>query len=473
MKVADARVEVAERLEVGVDRGRTVIAMRVARDETVDEGTRVLDAHSERHEVANLRDHLHVTFREVAVAVGQAGRVEQARRLVVAHGFGRHPGTAREFTDPHGVTLDPAPGVKVKSDTDPPRHVGNAVSARYAAPVMSTRIGFLTFGHYQAVPGSLVRDARDALVQTLELAVAAEELGVHGAFVRVHHFARQLASPMPLLSAIAARTTTIEMGTAVVDMRYENPLYLAEEAAATDLISGGRLQLGISRGSPETALRGYESFGYGPADSEDDAEMARRHTEVFRAAIAGAAVARSDPRMTGVESGLAIQPQSPGLAERIWWGSGTRATAEWTARQGMNLMSSTLLTEDTGVPFDELQAEQIALFRAAWAESGWSHEPRVSVSRSILPIIDDETRHYFGLRAQADSRDQVGMLDGALSRFGRSYIGEPDVIAAELAQDAAVAAADTVLVTVPNQLGVEFNARMLGSIVRDILPSLA
>lgn len=135
-------------------------------------------------------------------------------------------------------------------------------------------------------------------------------------------------------------------------------------------------------------------------------------------------------------------------------------------------LSSTLLTEDTGVPFDELQAEQIARFRDAWTAAGWTREPRVSVSRSILPIIDDETRHYFGLRAQADAKDQVGMLDGALSRFGRSYIGEPDVIAAELAQDAAVAAADTVLVTVPNQLGVDFNARILQSIVRDVLPAL-
>ncbi|MGX5680606.1 LLM class flavin-dependent oxidoreductase [Schumannella luteola] len=337
---------------------------------------------------------------------------------------------------------------------------------------MTTRIGFLTFGHYQAVPGSLVRDARDALQQTIELAVTAEELGAHGAFLRVHHFARQLASPFPLLAAIAARTSTLEMGTAVIDMRYENPLALAENAAATDLISDGRLQLGISRGSPETALAGYESFGFVPADGEDDAEMARRHTAEFREAIVGAAVARSDPRMTGVSGGLAIQPQSPGLAERIWWGSGTRATAEWTGTQGMNLMSSTLLTEDTGVPFDELQSEQIERYRSAWAAAGWTHEPRVSVSRSILPIIDDETRYYFGLRAQADSADQVGVLDGALSRFGRSYIGEPDRIAEELAQDAAVAAADTLLVTVPNQLGVDLNARMLGSIVRDVLPAL-
>jgi alkanesulfonate monooxygenase SsuD/methylene tetrahydromethanopterin reductase-like flavin-dependent oxidoreductase (luciferase family) len=332
------------------------------------------------------------------------------------------------------------------------------------------RIGFLSFGHWQPSPGSQTRTARDALVQTVELAVAAEELGIDGAYVRVHHFARQLASPFPLLAAMAARTSRIEIGTGVIDMRYENPLYMAEEAAATDLLSDGRLQLGISRGSPETALAGYESFGYVPADGTTDADEARAHTALFRAAIAGAGVAHANPQMTGSTGALSIQPQSPGLPDRIWWGSGTRKTAEWTARQGMNLMSSTLLTEDTGVPFDELQAEQIAVYRAAWAEAGWDREPRVSVSRSVLPIVTDTDRAYFGGRAE-DRSDQVGYLEGGLARFGKSYVGEPDVIAAELATDAAVQAADTVLLTVPNQLGVDYNAHLLETIARHVAPA--
>ncbi|HEY4626088.1 MAG TPA: LLM class flavin-dependent oxidoreductase, partial [Blastococcus sp.] len=194
---------------------------------------------------------------------------------------------------------------------------------------MEKRIGFLSFGHWQATPGSQVRTGRDALVQSVELAVAAEELGLDGAFVRVHHFARQLASPFPLLAAMAARTSRIEVGTGVIDMRYENPLYMAEEAAATDLLSDGRLQLGISRGSPETALRGSQSFGYVPAEGSSDAELARQKTALFLDAIAGQPMVDADPRMTGGMAGkLAIQPQSPGLADRIWWGSGTRATAE-------------------------------------------------------------------------------------------------------------------------------------------------
>jgi alkanesulfonate monooxygenase SsuD/methylene tetrahydromethanopterin reductase-like flavin-dependent oxidoreductase (luciferase family) len=334
---------------------------------------------------------------------------------------------------------------------------------------MRKRIGFLSFGHWQDSPGSRTHTAADALNQTIELAEAAEEIGIDGAFVRVHHFARQLASPFPLLAAIGARTTRIEIGTAVIDMRYEAPLYMAEEAAAADLIAGGRLQLGLSRGSPEPALNGAHSFGYVPADGQSDADAARAKTAFFREAIAGSGVARSDPAMTGGQFSLPVQPQSPGLIDRIWWGSGTRETARWAAAEGMNLQSSTLLSEDTGVPFGELQAEQIDLFRDAWIAAGWEREPRVSISRSVLPIITDEDRLYFGGRDEG--RDQLGNLEGTTARFGRSYTGEPDRIAAELAKDPAVQMADTVLLTVPNQLGVEYCAHMLEVIAKEIAPA--
>jgi len=330
------------------------------------------------------------------------------------------------------------------------------------------KIGFLSFGHWQSAPGSQTRTAQDALLQSIELAVAADEIGIDGAFVRVHHFAQQLASPFPLLSAMLARTKRIEVGTGVIDIRYENPLYMAEEAAATDLIGNGRLQLGISRGAPENALRGWESFGYRAGDDD----TVRGYAKYFLQAINGAGVAMSDPTRTGANIPLAVQPQSPGLADRIWWGAGTRKTAVWAAEQGMNLMSSTLLTEDTGVPFSELQAEQIRLYREAWATAGWKREPRISVSRSVLPIVDDVDRRYFGHRHVEDEEDQVGYIGTSLSRFGKSYIGEPDKIAAEFAKDAAVREADTILLTVPNQLGVEYNAKLLKTIADHIAPAI-
>ena len=332
-------------------------------------------------------------------------------------------------------------------------------------------IGFLSFGHWTPSPASQVRTASDALLQSIDLAVAVEELGADGAYFRVHHFARQLASPFPLLAAIGARTSRIEIGTAVIDMRYENPLYMAEDAGAADVIAGGRLQLGISRGSPEQVVDGFRYFGYEPPEGQTDADMARAHTEVFLQMLTGEGFAQPNPRpmFPNPPGLLRLEPHSEGLRDRIWWGAGTRATAEWTARQGMNLMSSTLLTEDTGVPFHQLQAEQIQIFRDTWKTEGHEREPRVSVSRSIFPLVDDRDRAYFG---QSADSDQVGYIDGSVARFGRSYAAEPDRLVAELAEDEAVAAADTLLLTVPNQLGVDYNAHVVESVLRYVAPEL-
>ena len=332
-------------------------------------------------------------------------------------------------------------------------------------------IGFLSFGHWTPSPHSQTRSASDALLQSIDLAVAAEELGADGAYFRVHHFARQLASPFPLLAGIGARTSRIEIGTGVIDVRYGNPLYMAEDAGAADLIAGGRLQLGISRGSPEQVVDGFRYFGHEPADG-DHAAMAREHTARFLEVIQGNGFAEPSPRpmFPNPPGLLRIEPQSPGLRERIWWGAGSRATAEWTAAQGMNLMSSTLLTEDTGVPFHQLQAEQIQRYRDAWTAAGHSREPRVSVSRSVFPIVSDLDRQFF-LRETA-SQDQVGHLEGGLARFGKTYAGEPGELVTALAEDEAIAAADTLLLTVPNQLGVDYNAHVIESVLTHLAPEL-
>ena len=334
------------------------------------------------------------------------------------------------------------------------------------------KIGFLSFGHWSPSRHSETRTAADTLLQSIDLAVAAEELGADGAYFRVHHFARQLSAPFPLLSAVGARTSRIEIGTGVIDMRYENPHYMAEDASVADLISGGRLQLGISRGSPEQVIDGYRYFGHVPAEGTDHADMARENARVFLELINGKKFAAPNPRpmFPNPPGLLGIEPQSPGLVDRIWWGAATRATAEWTAQQGMNLMSSTLLAEDTGVPFHQLQAEQIQRFRDAWKAAGHQREPRISVSRSIFPIVSDLDRAYFG--QSTDGEDQVGYLDGGKARFGKTYAGEPEQLVKELAEDEAIAAADTLLLTVPNQLGVDYNEHLLESVLTQLAPEL-
>lgn len=335
------------------------------------------------------------------------------------------------------------------------------------------KIGFLNFGHWTPSPHSQVRTASDALLQSVELAVAMEELGGDGAYFRVHHFARQLASPFPLLAAIGAKTQRIEIGTGVIDMRYENPLYFAEDAGAADLIAGGRLQLGISRGSPEQVVDGWRYFGYAPGEGEDASDMARRHTEVLLGVLEGKGFAEPSPRpmFPNPPGLLRLEPHSEGLRERIWWGAASDATARWAAEQGMHLMSSTLKADETGEPFHVQQRKQIEVFREAWEEAGHPFEPRVSVSRSIMPITTDEDRSYFW--RDGHSSDQVGQIEPQLRAiFGRSYAAEPDVLVEQLAQDEAIAAADTLLLTVPNQLGVEYNARLLGTVLSDVAPAL-
>src|SRR5271156_3118882 len=324
------------------------------------------------------------------------------------------------------------------------------------------KIGFLSFGHWTPSPYSEVRTASDALLQSIELAVAAEQLGADGAYFRVHHYARQLGSPFPLLAAVGARTKRIEIGTAVIDMRYENPLYMAEDAGAADIISGGRLQLGISRGSPEQVIDGWRYFGYAPEEGKTDADMARRHTEVFLDVLRGQGFAKPNPRpMFSTPPGLLrLEPYSEGLRERIWWGAGSNATAEWAGKIGMNLQSSTLKADETGEPFHMQQAAQIRGYRAAWTEAGHAREPRVSVSRNIVALVSDLDRSYFG--PGGEDADQIGYLgEAGRAIFGRGYVAEPELLVEQLRGDQAIAEADTLLITVPNQSGVAYNAHLI------------
>jgi alkanesulfonate monooxygenase SsuD/methylene tetrahydromethanopterin reductase-like flavin-dependent oxidoreductase (luciferase family) len=335
------------------------------------------------------------------------------------------------------------------------------------------KIGFLSFGHWSDSPGSQVRSAADSLLQSVELAVAAEELGADGAYFRVHHFAQQLASPFPLLAAAGARTSRIELGTAVIDMRYENPGYMAEDAGAADLLAEGRLQLGISRGSPEQVVDGWRYFGYQPAAGQTDADMAREHARVFLELLKGEGFAQPSPRpmFRNPPGLLRVEPHSPGLRDRIWWGAGSDSTAVWAARLGMNLQSSTLKSNESDQPFHVQQARQIQAFRNAWKEAGHQREPRVSVSRSIFALTQQRDWMYFGVQNQDE--DQIGLIDADTQAiFGRTYAAEPDKLIDQLREDEAIAAADTLLLTVPNQLGVEYNAHAIESILTHVAPAL-
>lgn len=336
--------------------------------------------------------------------------------------------------------------------------------------------GFLSFGHYGHGRGLGDPSAKQALHDAVDIAVGADELGVNGAYWRVHHYARQAASPMPLLAAAGSRTRNIEVGTGVIDMRYENPLHLAEQVGALDLLLDERIAIGISRGSPEQALRGWEAFGYTGSSDPRGADIAYAHTGQFLAAVNGVPQAPLDPGgmlmegqpLTGAR--LRIEPHVPDLQRRLWWGAGSRDTAEWAARQGLNLMSSTLLTEATGAHFADLQLEQINRYKDAWRAAGHDWTPRVSISRSIFPIMSDADIQFFGLRG-GDDHDQIGIIDGFRSTFGRAYAAEPDVLIEQLSDDVALQAADTLMLTIPSQLGVDYNLHVLEAFAAHVAPA--
>ncbi|WPR77234.1 LLM class flavin-dependent oxidoreductase [Algoriphagus sp. NG3] len=335
------------------------------------------------------------------------------------------------------------------------------------------KIGFLSFGHWAEHPAYDANTASDTLLQSIDLAVAAEEIGIDGAYFRVHHFAQQLASPFPLLAAIGAKTQKIEIGTGVIDMRYENPLYMIENAGAADLISEGRLQLGVSRGSPEQVIDGWKYFGYSLEEGDNDADMGRKKALEFFEKLKGVGFAKPNPNpmFPNPPGLLRLEPHAEGLRDRIWWGSASDATAVWAAEIGMNLQSSTLKYDESGKPFHIQQAEQIRAYREAWIKAGHQREPRVSVSRSIFALVNDQDKYYFG--GEANRRDKVGMIEADKQAiFGRSYAAEPEQLIKELAQDEAIQEADTLLLTIPNTLGVDYNVHVLESILKYVAPEL-
>ncbi len=220
-------------------------------------------------------------------------------------------------------------------------------------------------------------------------------------------------------------------------------------------------------------IEGWRYFGYRPAEGQSEADMGRRHAEIFLDLLRGQGFAQPNPRpmFPNPPGLLRLEPLSEGLRGRIWWGAGSNATAVWAAKLGMNLQSSTLKNDETGEAFHVQQAAQIRAYRAAWKEAGHTREPRVSVSRSIIALIDERDRAYFGHEGKGE--DQIGFIDPRTRAiFGRTYAAEPETLIEQLKADEAISEADTLLLTVPNQLGVEYNAHVIESIIKHVAPAL-
>ena len=239
-------------------------------------------------------------------------------------------------------------------------------------------LGIYTFADMQPdkVSGKAV-NAHRRIQQLLEEIQLADQVGLDVFAVGEHHRPDYaISAPAVVLGAAAAITKKIKLSSAVTVLSSDDPVRVFQSFATVDLISGGRLQLGISRGSPEQVIDGWRYFGYEPAPGETDADMARRKTLEFLDKLRGIGFAKPNPNpmFPNPPGLLRLEPHSEGLRDRIWWGAASNATAVWAAETGMNLQSSTLKYDESGKPFHIQQAEQIRWIRkhGIWVRFGKS-----------------------------------------------------------------------------------------------------
>lgn len=332
-------------------------------------------------------------------------------------------------------------------------------------------LGFLSFVHNTG--GRTNRaDAAAALQAGIDLFRHAEDLGYDAGWVRNRHFEPFLSSPLLFLTAVSQHTRRLRLGTAVVPLRYEDPVRLAEDAANLDLLSGGRFELGLSSGYQAPVLE--EVFGTSGLDFRDEV---RRRLDQLLAALRGDVLAVPQEQFSTLPAGtkLTLTPPAPELMGRLWYGAGSLATAERSARQGFDLQVSTLNTEETGQPFEVRQAEQIRAYRKALAEGQPERTPRVSVSRIMMPYLDkrDGEELEGWLRFYSDRMDDQGRpKNGAKMRFSPAYHGDPEAIVEALLRDQALAEATHLTATLPSLASPELHRRTLELITTHIAPHL-
>lgn len=333
---------------------------------------------------------------------------------------------------------------------------------------MNLRTGFLAFVEHTGVHASGSAGLRAGMA----LFYAAEELGYDTGWVRVRHLENYLSAPLPFLAAVGQHTERLGLGTGVVPVRYENPVRLAEDAATTDLLTGGRLHLGLSSGY------GHAEPLYGPVYEPTDlsfADEVDRRLRRFLDAVRGSTLTVADGSTPHASAGtpLIAQPQSPGLPARLSYGAGGQSSAVRTGTLGIGLQLSTLSNATGGLSFEDFQAGQIDAYRAAH-RSATGTGGQVTVSRMILPILRPSDRDDYAhlLERDAQRRRDNGTPGAPPMHFGRVYAGDPDEIVAGLAADAALRAADELVVALPFDHRPEVSQRIIETVADTVLPGL-
>ncbi|MFF2043700.1 LLM class flavin-dependent oxidoreductase [Kitasatospora sp. NPDC058170] len=324
------------------------------------------------------------------------------------------------------------------------------------------KLGFLTIGLFDpADPGR----GHESTLRLIELG---EQLGFDSAWVRHRHLQYGISSPVAVLAAASQRTRRIQLGTAVIPLGWENPLRLAEDLATTDLLSGGRLNPGISVGRPGHYDRVASALYPDTAEAEEFGyERVRRLLDFVRGEPA--------TDFSGVEGievySDRVQPVAPGLAERMWYGGGSLRSARWAGEQGLSLLTSNVVRAEESEDFAEIQRSQIAAFRAHHPAGG---RARVSQGLVVIPTDSASAEQRVKYREYARSRlPRTAAPQGpARMMFAPDLVGTSAEIAERLYAHAAFREVDEVVFALPFTFGEEDYVQILTDIATSLAPAL-
>ena len=304
---------------------------------------------------------------------------------------------------------------------------------------MLSRLGFLTIGLFDPDdPGA----GHESTLRIIELG---EQLGFDSAWLRHRHLQYGISSPVAVLAAASQRTSRIELGTAVTPLGWENPLRLAEDWATVDVLSGGRLNPGLSVGPPMRYDEVREALYPDSGDVEDFSyERVDRLLGLVRGEPASPFRGRS-----GIEDfSDRVEPHSPSLAARIWYGAASLGSARWAGERGLNLLTSSVVKAEEAEDFAEVQLSQIRAFRAAHP---LGDAARVSQGLVVIPTDSasaDQRARYSAYAEARLPRTREPQGPGRLM-FAPDLVGTSDELAERLTAHAAYREVDEVAFALP------------------------
>lgn len=353
------------------------------------------------------------------------------------------------------------------------------MSASASGVRAAPRIGFVSQVEHTPVPGAGPGALGGGLADGIELFVAAEELGYDVGYVRVRHLQDALSSPLLFLAALGQRTRRIQLGTAVIPLRFENPGRLAEDLATADLLTGGRLRPGVSSGYSAHDAIYARAFG---ALREARSDHVDRVLHDLVALLEGEIVAGADTHLEDVDRGslLRVQPQVPAVRTRLAYGAASPHRAALAGRMGLGLQLATMAPDDgSGRSFEQLQLEALTAYRQASQEAGFG-DGHVMVSRQMIPVENEsELERYVSLLPRERAADPAvsgehhgSEIGGRSAVFSRIVLDDPASVAQALLADVVVQASDEIVLVLPFGVPAADQQRVLRTFGRHVVPHL-